>query len=277
MAQIPDAPTATAQRDPNRLGAQLRAALVPSRPALGGIVMEQLRPALIKLYKQAGFDFIYVETEHILHDPTRLSDFILSARDNDVPVIAKVPTLDRSWVAFLLDAGVTGIQLPRTESRAELEQLLDFLRFPPAGTRAAAPCFGNVDYAAPHDAKAWMRGADENTLLVAHIETERGFQNIEEIVTTPGVDMVYIGPYDFSLSVGHPGDYDHPDVLQRMLRILEVCQTHGVPFGTTPSGVDGAEFWGSRGASFFEACDEMTFIHRGATHLVSSWRERLGY
>jgi 4-hydroxy-2-oxoheptanedioate aldolase len=151
------------------------------------------------------------------------------------------------------------------------------MRFPPNGTRAAAPCFGNVDYASPLDAKLWMKGADANTLLVAHVETQRGFDNIAEIVTTPGLDMVYIGPYDFSLSFGHPGDYDHPEVLQRMVQVLELCQAHGVPFGTTPSGVEGAEFWGTRGASFFEACDEMTFIQQGAANLVGSWRERIGY
>lgn len=194
-----------------------------------------------------------------------------------MPIIAKVPDLERPWVARLLNAGVAGIQLPRTESRAQVLQLLDWMRFPPRGTRAGAPCYGNVDYAWPKNHKAWMKGADKNTLVVAHIETQCGFDNFEEIVATPDIGMVYVGPYDFSISIGQPGEYDHPEVKQRMLRMLELCRAHGVAFGTTPSGVDSAKFWAALGASFFEACDEMTFIHRGATELVESWRKRIGY
>ncbi len=268
--------TTTKQSDPNRLGAKLRASLVPGKPALGGIIIEQLRPSLIKLYQMAGFDFIYLETEHVLFEPTRLTDFILAARDHEMPVVAKVPDLDRPWVAFLLEAGVAGIQLPRTESREQLLQLLDWMRFPPRGTRAGAPCFGNVDYAWPKDHKGWMKGADANTLVVVHIETQRGFDNFEEIVTTPDIGMIYVGPYDFSISAGHPGEYDHPEVKQRMLKMLKRCLENTVPFGTTPSGAAGAKFWASRGASFFEACDEMTFIHQGAVDLVTSWRKRIG-
>jgi len=263
--------------DPNRLGAQLTSALVPGKPALGGMIIEQLRPSLVKLYRMAGFDFIYLETEHVLFEPSRLTDFILAARDHNLPVVAKVPDLQRPWVAFLLDAGVTGIQLPRTESRDQLLQLRDWMRFPPVGTRAGAPSYGNVDYAWPTDHAAWLRGADAGTLLVAHIETQRGYDNFAEIVSTPDLGMVYVGPYDFSIAVGHPGDYDHPLVRERMVKMAAQCRAHHVPFGTTPSGVEGAAFWAAHGASFFEACDEMTFIQRGAEELVASWRTRIGY
>jgi len=264
-------------KDSNRLGAKLKSLLVPGKPALGGIIIEQLRPSLIKLYQMAKFDFIYLETEHVLFEPTRLADFILAARDHEMPVIAKIPDLQRSWVGFLLEAGVAAIQLPRTESRAQLLQLLDWMRFPPRGTRAGAPCFGNVDYAWPKNHKAWIRSANANTLVVVHIETRLGFENFEEIVTTPDIAMVYVGPYDFSISVEHPGEYDHPDVRGRMLRIAELCRKHGVAFGTTPSGTKGAKYWSKRGASFFEACDEMTFIQHGATKLVQLWRKQNGY
>ena len=149
------------------------------------------------------------------------------------------------------------------------------MRFPPTGSRAGAPIYGNVDYALPKDHTTWLRDADSSTILVAHIETKPGVENFEEIVKTPGLGMVYVGPYDFSISVGHPGDYDHPEVKERMLHVLELCQAHHVPFGTTPSGAEGAGYWAKHGASFFEACDEMTFILQGATELAASWREKI--
>jgi len=261
--------------DPNRLGAKLRNLLVPGKPALGGIIIEQLRPSLIKLYRMAGFDFIYLETEHVLFDPTRLNDFILAARDNEMPIIVKIPELQRTWTSFFLEAGVTGIQLPRTESRQQLEQLLDWMRFPPKGSRAGAPCYGNIDYDCPKDHRAWLNGANENTILVAHIETQIGVDNFDEIIQTPELRMVYVGPYDLSISVGHPGEYDHPEVRQRMMYMLKSCLEHNVAFGTTPSDVDSAAYFASHGASFYEACNEMAFIQQGATRLVESWRMKI--
>ena len=85
-------------------------------------------------------------------------------------------------------------------------------------TRAGAPCYGNVDYASPMDHRAWMNGADKNTLVVVHVETQQGFENFDEIVSTPDISMVYVGPYDFSISVGYPGEYDHPEVKRLAVR-----------------------------------------------------------
>ncbi len=63
-------------------------------------------------------------------------------------------------------------------------------------------------------------------------------ENAAEIVTTPGVDMVYIGPGDFSVEMGQPGDWDHPDVVGPAEEILDLCKAHNVPFGTTAAGAD---------------------------------------
>jgi 2-keto-3-deoxy-L-rhamnonate aldolase RhmA len=141
-------------------------------------------------------------------------------------VIAKTPQLERAEVAKLLECGVVGIQLPRTETRAEVETLRGYLKFPPAGTRAIAPGYGNSSYLQPGDWKTWMAEQDEETTLVVHIETRRAYENAEEIISTPGVDMVYIGPGDFSVEMGHPGDYDHPEVASPMQDILEICRKH---------------------------------------------------
>jgi len=238
---------------------------------VGGILTEYARPSLVKLYRQAGFDFLYVEYEHVFFDPPALADLVLCARDNGLPVVAKTPQLERAEVAKLLDCGVVGIQLPRTESRAQVETLRDYLKFPPAGSRAVAPGYGNSDYVPPADWAAWMRDQDAETTLVVHIETRAGWEKAEEIVSTPGVDMVYLGPGDFSISLGHPGDYDHPEVLGPMEQILALCKRYGVSFGTTPSGPEAAGRWVAAGARFFEAADELALLHEAASRLVREY------
>lgn len=254
-------------------GRHLKARLQSGDVLLAGILTEYARPSLVKLYCQAGFDFLYLEYEHGSFSPPALADTVLCARDNGLPVIAKTPQLERAEVARLLECGVVGIQLPRTESRAQVETLRSFLKFPPAGSRAVAPGYGNSDYIQPASWKKWMEDQDAETLLVVHIETKIGYDRAAEIISTPGVDMVYVGPGDFSIEMGRPGEYDHPDVSRPMTELLGLCSRHGIPFGTTASGAEAAGAWIKKGARFFETADELSFIFEGASKLVREYRK----
>jgi 2-keto-3-deoxy-L-rhamnonate aldolase RhmA len=93
----------------------------------GATVMEYLRPSLVKTFCNAGFDFIFIENEHALFNQERLSDFILCVRDHGLPVVIKTGQLERAATARLLEAGVLGVQLPRTENLHDLETLQSYL------------------------------------------------------------------------------------------------------------------------------------------------------
>jgi len=276
MAKLPSDPNPINRESGEGPGRQLKRRLGEEKVLLGGIVAEYLRPSLVKLYLQAGFHFLYIEYEHGFFDRADLVDTVLCARDNGLPVIAKTPQLERAEVAKLLECGVVGIQLPRTESRGQVETLRSYLKFPPQGSRAIAPGYGNSDYLATPDWKAWMDRQDEETTLVVHVETRLGYQNAREIISTPGVDMVYVGPGDFSVEMGHPGRYDHPEVAGPMDEMLAICREHGVPFGTTPSGAEAAGRWAAKGAKFFEVVDEWTLIREAASQWVRRYREVIG-
>ena len=261
--------------DPNQLGRDFKKRLRRGDRMVGAMVFEYLRPSLVKIFRRAGFDFIFIEKEHGIFDSRELPDFVLSARDNRVPVISKIGSLNRSEVTRLIVSGIVGIQLPRTESRDQLLELAQYMKFPPLGTRAGAPCFGNVDYSWASDydvgGRRWQKGANEATCIVAQIETAKGYENAEAIITTPGVDMVYVGPYDFSISMGRPGEYDHPDVAGPMKEILALCLKHGVPFGTTASGPKAAAKWIAAGCQFFDAVDELSLIDAGARQTMAQY------
>ena len=254
-------------------GRHLKARLKAGDVLVGGIVAEYARPSIMKLYRQAGFDFVFIEYEHVYFDPTTLADSVLAARDSGLPVIAKTPQLERAETSKLLECGVVGIQLPRTESREQVETLRSYLKFPPAGTRAVAPGLGNSDYVQTSDWTAWMADQDAETSLVVHIETRLGYERAEEIISTPGVDMVYIGPGDFSIEMGHPGNFDHPDVTGPMEEMLALCKKYEVPFGTTASGAEAAGRWIAKGVGFFETMDEHAMIFQSASQLVAAYRE----
>ena len=258
-------------------GQQLKARLKAKQVQIGGILDEYARPIVPKLYQQAGFDFVYIEYEHASLSPPDLVDTVLAARDIGIPVIAKTPQLERQEVAKLLEMGVVGIQLPRTESRVQVEELRSYMKFPPGGTRAVAPGYGNSDYVQPSPSNwdQWMVNQDAEVTLVVHIETKLAYDRAEEIISTPGVDMVYVGPGDFSIEMGHPGDYGHPEVADPMEEILKICQNHGIPFGTTAADASSAAKWVEKGALFFETEDERALILSGATQLVNAYRKSM--
>ena len=205
------------------LGRHLKSKLKSGHVVLAGILAEFARPSLVAQYQQAGFDFLFIENEHYLYNATSLVDTIFAARSLGMPAIAKTGAMDRGEITRLLDSGAAGIQLPRTETREQLEKLLSFVKYPPVGSRAIAPGLGNSNYRQPADLRQWMRDQNDETLVVAHIETRNGFLNAEEIIATPGLDMVYVGPGDFSVSMGYPGMYDHPEVAGPMEQILVFC------------------------------------------------------
>ena len=253
-------------------GRQLKSRLAAREVLVGGMVLEYTRPSLMKLYQQAGYDFVYIEYEHAYFDMVAFSDTVVAARDNGLPVVAKTPQLERQEVAKLLECGVVGMQLPRTETREEIETLIDYIKLYPKGSRASATGYGSSDYIKPTDRQGWIAGQDAETTLVVHIETRTGYANAEEIVSTPGVDMVYCGPGDTSLEFDHPGEWDHPDVLGPMERVLDLCLQHGVPFGTSVKGHESAARWIGKGALFFEEASEMDLIRNGATAIVDGYR-----
>ena len=253
-------------------GRQLKGRLAAREVLVGGMVLEYTRPSLMKLYQQAGYDFVYIEYEHAYFDMAAFADTVLAARDNGLPVVAKTPQLERQEVAKLLECGVVGMQLPRTETRGEIETLIDYIKLYPKGSRASATGYGSSDYIKPTDRQGWVAGQDAETTLVVHIETRTGYANAEEIVSTPGVDMVYCGPGDTSLEFDHPGDWDHPDVRGPMERVLDLCLRHGVPFGTSVKGHDAAARWIGKGALFFEEASELDLIAKGAKAIVDGYR-----
>jgi 4-hydroxy-2-oxoheptanedioate aldolase len=208
----------------------------------------------------------------MLFSPTAIADTVSAARSVGLPVVAKIPQLERGETTRLLDCGVVAIQLPRTETRQQIETLRDFIKFPPLGTRATAPGLGNSDFRQPANWTMWLREQNAETLLVVHIETKKAYEDAETIIATPGIDMVYLGPGDFSVEMGHPGEPDHPEVRGPMEKILDLCKKYSVPFGTTPFSAKAARRWIAKGARFFEVGDELSLIYEGASKLVQEYQ-----
>jgi 2-keto-3-deoxy-L-rhamnonate aldolase RhmA len=242
---------------------------------VGVTIAELLRPSVIKIYANAGADFLYLETEHTLFDPTAFADGVLCARDSNLPVVAKTPYLDRGATVKMLDAGVLGLQLPMTERAEQIRTLHQWLKYPPVGIRAICCGYASSGYTAV-DMETFIREQNEDTLLIAHVETRQGVEAIDEILGTGVVDVVFVGQDDLSVTVGRPGDHHDPRHVAALRRVAEAARRHGVVFGLFAPGVESAKRWIDEGARFFEVSDELMFIQKGATEIVAEFRGLTG-
>jgi len=239
---------------------------------VGMTLAEMLRPPIVKIYANAGADFLYIENEHSMLDPSALADALLCARDNDLPVITKAPYLDRGAVVKLLDSGIIGLHLPMTETPEDVLTLHKWLKYPPQGERAVACGYGSTGYL-PVDLASFIRQQNEDTLLIAHIETKKGVDAIDDILDTGVVDVVFIGQDDMSISVGAPGDHHDPRHVAAVERVADSTRRHGVFFGLFAPGTDSARRWIDKGALFFEVADELMLVDRGARDTVTAFKD----
>lgn len=196
-----------------------------------------------------GFDSITVDMQHGVLDYTDLLPMLQAMRASGATLLARVPWLDPSHVMKALDAGAEGIICPMINTADEAAALVSHMRYPPLGTRSFGPIRATVAHGPGYAATANAR-----VLAFAMIETAEGLANLEAIAATPGLDGIYVGPVDLSLSLSAgqlaPGmDREEPEIVAALQRIAATCQVGGVIAALhcgTPAYARRAIGWGYR-------------------------------
>ena len=239
-----------------------------------GLTVQQITsPWMAKVFADAGADFVFIEGEHGAHDPSKLADFILTCRLCNMPVVAKCNYLERGSVTRLLDSGVMGIQLPMTESAEDISRLVDYMKYPPVGSRAFSPGIGNTDYKAIGPAAwcEWIKEMNEETVVIAHVETRRGLEKIDEILALPEVDVLSIGVFDLMVSLEKPGKLDDPTVLGSIGRLMEAAQKYGKVVGLWTPSYEAALPLIQKGVRFIETGGEIILLSEASKSLMSQF------
>jgi 2-dehydro-3-deoxyglucarate aldolase/4-hydroxy-2-oxoheptanedioate aldolase len=144
-----------------------------------------------------------------------------------------------------------------------LETALSWTRFPPAGIRGYGLGASQVEYE-PLSFNQIIQHVNENTLTVLQIESKRAVEARDEILSVPGIDAVMIGPADLSISMGVPGDFQHPIMVDAMEKIRETCESKGVAPGTQTRTLALARFWKERGMRFLGCGSDIGFLYEKA-------------
>lgn len=228
----------------------------------------QLRsPDVARILAAAGFHWAFIDTEHGGFDLETVQDICRVAALVGLSPIVRVADLQYSLVARALDCGAQGIIFPRVESPELLERAISWTKFPPVGVRG----YGLTGLHLDHEKVTFpevIEHMNANTMVVLQIETQRAFDIREELLSVPGIDAVMIGPADLSISLGVPGDFDHPKMVETIAAIRDTCVRRGVAPGMQTRTLALARFWKDRGMLFLGCNNETGMLFERASELV---------
>lgn len=231
---------------------------------LNGLILAIDSPEVVEMMSAVGFDWFFIDGEHAPLTPSALQRLIMAA--GDVPCVVRVPAHDEFWIKQVLDSGAAGIIAPMVNTAAQARTVVGRAKYPPQGSRGVGTSralgygYGIADYVA--------RANDEIAVIVQaeHIDA---VHNIEAIAATPGVDALFVGPFDLSLSMGKAGQVDHPDVVAAISTVEAAGRAHGLPlgyFGVTPDAVQG---WMQRGFTLIACGVDMMMLGTKAREVLA--------
>jgi 2-keto-3-deoxy-L-rhamnonate aldolase RhmA len=186
-------------------------------------------PAAVAFLAAGGFDAVIVDGEHGVMNPETLASLVLAARASAIPAIVRVAASFRSSAQNALEAGADALMVPMIESASQAEAFASFCRYPPEGTRGLHPLTGGSGFGAVPMQNV-VRFTNERLAVIAQIETARGLEQCEAIAKAKGVDMLFFGPGDMSLSLGVPPG--SPALVDAMARVSKAARAAGKWFGT---------------------------------------------
>ncbi len=229
----------------------------------------QLRSAEIpRILAAAGFHWAFLDTEHGGFDLETVQDICRVSLMVGLSPIVRVADLQYSLVARALDCGAQGVIFPRVESVELLERAISWTKFPPLGIRGYGLSPVNLDYEKV-DFPQVIEHTNANTMVVMQIETQRALDMREELLSVPGIDAVMVGPADLSISLGVPGEFQHPKMVDAMEAIRDTCIRRGIAPGTQTRSAPQARFWKDRGMRFLGCSNDTSMLFERSSDLVA--------
>ncbi len=252
----------------NRVRKMLAAGKIP----IGTMIGDVRTPAMAQILAAAGLDFVMLDLEHGTYDLPLAADIIAAARQANVTPLVRVADCQYHLISQPLDAGAQGVMVPRIETRAQVEQAVDAVRYPPLGSRGAAVTKGHNDYRKAPLAE-FVQRANREVMLILQIERAQAVENIHDLLSVPGVDAALIGPNDLSLSLGVPGEVEHPRVTTAIERVLEACRQAGIVAGLHTSDPKTLRYWMERGMRLIMCSSDVHMLYAGASQIVHNLRD----
>ena len=233
-----------------------------------GALLQMPLPEVAEIYVTAGYDWLFVDLEHSPMDARNALD-VLTAVDNRIPCVVRVPWNDEASIKKVLDIGATGVIVPLVNTAEDARLAVGRCKYPPAGLRSVGITRGqrfDLDF------DRYMREANDDIAVIVQIEHIEAVKNIESILDTPGIDGVFVGPFDMSGSMNLPGQINHPRVQEAIKNVIRACEQRDIArciYAHTPQH---ARNYLEQGYRVIGLCTDYIMLARQAADYLKSAR-----
>ncbi|MCB8882072.1 2,4-dihydroxyhept-2-ene-1,7-dioic acid aldolase [Acidisoma cellulosilytica] len=223
-----------------------------------------------EMMARQGWDSITVDMQHGLIDYADALTMLQAISVTDSVPVVRVPSLESGIIGKMLDAGAYAIICPMVNTREQAEYFVRSCRYAPLGHRSMGPVratmYGGSDYGLK---------ANETVVSMAMIETGEAVDNIDEILSVPGLDSIFVGPSDLSVSLGHTPGFDprFPKVYDAIVKIAEAAKRHNIPAGIHTGSIAYTRDMEALGYSFFAYLSELRFMAGAGNDALSELRQ----
>lgn len=232
-----------------------------------GFRLDFTSPYIVEVLGNIGFDFVYLDLEHGPMSEESCQEMIRAAELVGLNPLVRVPTNDPGVTARFLDSGAMGIIFPHCNTKQEAQAAVKAVKYPPEGERGIGGRSLSLSALPTAD---YVRETNKETMVIAMIEEVAALNNLSEILTVDGLDVLWVGRLDFSLSSGVPGKVNDPVIQNAVNRIITEGRAAGKAVGVGAINVDEPESirdFIRQGAQFF-ALNTTSMLRSAARDLL---------
>lgn len=233
-----------------------------------GPFMKTCDPAFVESAGYSGFDFAILDMEHGPASIESMQNLIRGAQVSGILPIIRVPDISETSIGKALDIGASGVQVPQIQNAHQAEQAIKAAKFYPEGERGVCRFVRAARYSAM-DRYEYFKTANE-ALVILQLEGLQALENIDEILKVPGIDILFIGPYDLSQSLGIPGQISNPVLIEKMEYIVGKAKSRNIHIGTFIDRMEHTKRWKNAGVKYLSYSVDVGIFHEACREIVQA-------
>ena len=241
---------------------------------LGTMISEFPDPNLLRIFKNAGYEYVIVDGEHGPFTSSQIATMISVGNAIGMPVLVRIPGIERGFITQTLDMGAEGFLVPMVNTQKDAEKLVQYSKYQPIGKRGVSCTRAHTNYNPPK-LTDYMIQANNRIILFVQIETRQSIENVKDIASVPGLDGLIVGPSDLSTDLGMPGNLENPELIKSVQKVTKAADENGIHAGTVSGNMSYLGRCREAGMSIYCVGSELSMLVKASRKNVQDFENNI--